>query len=968
MEWIPDALGMVLCRRLADRSRPPVRLWNLLLMTPLWIAFLGGELLLTETLRADGDEPQAAIHRDAMDTPRTSWRVSSSTKNVQLGAHRRNPRVKVEGLSAEEVQVSVHGEGGRLYMEYDSPHALVIDDLTVSVKVRSSRSGVRLGVRLVFPNEVNPHDGTPLTADFLGDAYSTALRWQTLTCQTTAVQLRQLVGRKQAQLAQLSGARTLDTRGLYVDRILLIDELSSGGAEYFIDDLELGPIVEPSKNGTEIVQQGHTVEQQAPVTIGDDRILLHGAPFFPLIVPYHGEDLEQIRRLGVNVVWLPELDQPVLQAIGDIGLGAMATPPAADVLPASGTDLDVGTRSYSVGLPLFSRETSPILFWCLGTRYPEDGLTQLKATADAVRDADPYRRPLLVDVMGSEREFHRRVDVISMSKHIPHTSTSPLAYVEHLERAQLMALHGKPTSTWIATEASQANIENRPPDARVPIVEAEQLWMQTWAAIGAGVKGIGFWKNTPFNDDQLGSDERRHAITIASLQIHLLRKWIATGRIVDQAPIQIGEAPSRSGNLLTSALTTRWNRVAGEEEPKSGPLAEIRVPVLRSELGWLILPTWHEENAQYQPGPMSVNDLRIFLRGFDGLQAWEVTTTSIQPCELALDPPPGGSELRLKTFDQTTAILVTSDMALIEEIRREILSVRAQAAQAYVDLAKSRLDRVRDTHAELQQLARRGVPNGDQILDAARRHLKQAEQELQQEHFDAARIASRHVLMLCRSLQRAHWQEAASEVSSPTSTPYTISFQTLPDYWKLRQRIDAQSGQRAEPIRGGNFEDWDTILAAGWQEPPELKGKQVRLDHEVRVEANLDPRAAEGVYSLRMAASPANPADPPVVCTKSSFRFDSPGVPVYAGEVVKIRGKLWFNQSPSRHVDGLMIYDSLSGTVGAIRYHESTPTGQWLPFELIRPVQRSGQVRITFELRGLGDVLIDDLQVSRIAP
>jgi len=63
-----------------------------------------------------------------------------------------------------------------------------------------------------------------------------------------------------------------------------------------------------------------------------------------------------------------------------------------------------------------------------------------------------------------------------------------------------------------------------------------------------------------------------------------------------------------------------------------------------------------------------------------------------------------------------------------------------------------------------------------------------------------------------------------------------------------------------------------------------------------------------------------------------------------------------------------MIYESTKGTVGALRWKEPTPPRQWQPFQLIREIDRSQDLTVTIELRGLGDVRIDDLKVVPIKP
>ena len=66
--------------------------------------------------------------------------------------------------------------------------------------------------------------------------------------------------------------------------------------------------------------------------------------------------------------------------------------------------------------------------------------------------------------------------------------------------------------------------------------------------------------------------------------------------------------------------------------------------------------------------------------------------------------------------------------------------------------------------------------------------------------------------------------------------------------------------------------------------------------------------------------------------------------------------------------DGLLVYDSLVGTIGALRFKEPTTKGTWQEFEFYRQVSRSGEMQLLFDLKGIGNVWLDDLRVTAIQP
>jgi hypothetical protein len=59
-------------------------------------------------------------------------------------------------------------------------------------------------------------------------------------------------------------------------------------------------------------------------------------------------------------------------------------------------------------------------------------------------------------------------------------------------------------------------------------------------------------------------------------------------------------------------------------------------------------------------------------------------------------------------------------------------------------------------------------------------------------------------------------------------------------------------------------------------------------------------------------------------------------------------------------LDGVLVYDSQSGPVGAVRFDSAAG---WRQFSLIREIQQSGEFTITMSLTGMGEVLFDDLRI-----
>ena len=94
----------------------------------------------------------------------------------------------------------------------------------------------------------------------------------------------------------------------------------------------------------------------------------------------------------------------------------------------------------------------------------------------------------------------------------------------------------------------------------------------------------------------------------------------------------------------------------------------------------------------------------------------------------------------------------------------------------------------------------------------------------------------------------------------------------------------------------------------------------------------------------------------------SSLRIRSGAIQVTAGQVIRIEGRVKVQAGCTKPQSGLLVYESIEGP--ALGQLLKTPQNVWLPLRIYRVVERSGPLEIMLEMRGEGDVLIDDLTVS----
>ncbi|HUG91106.1 MAG TPA: hypothetical protein VML55_09745, partial [Planctomycetaceae bacterium] len=381
---------------------------------------------------------------------------------------------------------------------------------------------------------------------------------------------------------------------------------------------------------------------------------------------------------------------------------------------------------------------------------------------------------------------------------------------------------------------------------------------------------------------------------------------------------------------------------------------ELEAAVIRSEYGTLLLPVWYERDAQFVPGQLAARDATVVVHGVEeSAFAFQVSPTGIR--NLPRVRVPGGIQVKLDVFDQTAAIVLTSNPALMTELERRRAGLAEPYARASLELAEAKLGRVAHVDAELQAL---GVaqPDGADLLARAGRHVELARAALTRTDLATVAEQSAAAMQSMRLLQRAHWETAVRNLSSPASSPHTICFQTLPDHWRMIARLGRTPPRTGEQnlLRSGDFEDFDTMVVEGWQHT------QTPIDG-LRADAELHPADRGGKYALRLWAFPEAGREAPAVLTKSPVTVTSPPITVHGGQIVHVGGWVRVATPIARTLDGVLLYDNLTGPAGALRWTD--PTDGWQRFELVREIHESGQLTITAALSGLGEIQFDDLQV-----
>jgi hypothetical protein len=209
-----------------------------------------------------------------------------------------------------------------------------------------------------------------------------------------------------------------------------------------------------------------------------------------------------------------------------------------------------------------------------------------------------------------------------------------------------------------------------------------------------------------------------------------------------------------------------------------------------------------------------------------------------------------------------------------------------------------------------------------------------------------------------RILMRAQWEQATRGLDAPVSSPYAVSFFTLPRHWQAIEPLLRESAQ-ANVLPDGGFENARSGIPESWTlqqttlDPISLKARRVQEE------------PVEGAQCLLLEITPQNPAVVPQALERTFLALRSATVRLQPGTPVRISGWIKIPQPITASPDGALLYDSAGGEPLAIRL--TAPT-KWKKLTLYRQVPASGTMNVTLALTGIGKVYFDDVRIEPLLP
>jgi hypothetical protein len=864
------------------------------------------------------------------------WKAERGDAAYKVLVHEVTEETRHGGLRSEHLRVRTE-KGSYIHFVYKIGRAPVSDDLNASLWIKSNRPGVQLFCRVVLPRERDPNNlDQPRTLLLRCESYGST-RWKLLSLQQPVKRLQE-----QQQLLQAQLGRDVITTDAYVSEFVLNVYDAPGVVDVWIDDLEVGPVIDvapstvpaPGAQRTPIASTAPTPTPRVDtVQLNGARLTVSGQRFFLRGIRHTGTPLRVLREAGFNTVWLDEsTPQGLLEDAVNLGFWLVPT-----LRPPRVVGPDGRVEAQLTAGDLFARQVSrflqhdAVLSWDLGGNLTAENYTQTAQAARAFRAADPMR-PVSVDIWDGYRTYSRGLDQVMLGSHRWPLMTSLELdhYRQWLLQRRRLAAPGTFCWTWVQNHLPDWFLQQMQRDGlgKEPLGPLpDQVRLMTYAAIGCGYRGVAFWSDRSLADSDQGRD-RLLGLALLNQELKMLE------------PILV----DADGNKEPEWLSTSRG--------------EVQASVIRTSRGILVLPVWLGGGAQYVPGQSAVSHLGFVVPLVpDTAQAWEISPGGVRayPMKRVL----GGVEITLRNFSLTSAILFTSDLSptgLIVQLQDQQRRMEEEAARWSHHLAQEELAKIEQVQAALQRMGH-VVPDAGALLQKARDSLAACVQHRRNGEQGAAYDAAQVALRSLRLLMRAEWDQAVRNLDSPVSSPYGISWFTLPRHWELLDEL-RQLQPGANVLPDGDFEAPPEKVPEGWtvQEVPPL-------DPVVATAKRVTDVPLQGKQCLHLSVMPRTPI-PVEALERTYLAIHSPEVELKPGTLVQISA--WV-RTPGigGSEDGALLYDSAGGEPLAVRIRG---TRGWRKYRLYRRVPESGRISVTLAMSGLGNVYFDDVRIEPLVP
>jgi len=929
-----DALAVHFWKRLQkERTMNRERSCRATVLVGLGLAC--GLLVLASLVHA-----QSSIHKNGFES-KLGWTKGGFDAVYEEVAQKLDEREPHNGQRSEFIELNVK-QGKFIHYVYPVNKAPITQELRASMWVRANRPGIELTARVVLPNERDPNNlDYRLTTYIKGDTFNLVGRWQLMEIRRPVEKWKD-----QQQRMSANSKRTLDFTGAYIDALILNLNAGPGPTKVWIDDLEIGPVapsatiqpaVRPDNNNPAKTTSAPRVPSRTnPVSFNGNRLMAGDKRVLFRAVRYSDTTLPVLRNAGFNTIFFNRNANPSL--LNDAAEQGMWIVPEFSITNDEGVALSA--EDIAKQTQRFSENDSVIFQNISGTlNFPQASMVS-KAIPIA-RQAAPSH-PIGGSVEDGLVPYSRTLNVLGVHRYPLMTTLELPKYREFLDSQRKLANPGVFMWTMIQTHLPESFSEvlyNQPAQAafREPVgPQPEQIRLLTYNALASGCRGIGFSSDRFLADSHQGRD-RLLACALLNQEIEMLEPLLVT---IEDAPVWIDT---------------------------SNP--DIKAAVLRCNQGVVVMPIWQGKFSQFVPGQAATSKLAITVPQVPiTAQAWEVSPGEVRG--LKMERVDRGQRITLPEFGLTSVIVFSSDTNLMGRFQDQARAKRQQAAQWSYDMALYEFEKVTKVEAELLQVGST-VNEGNLLVEDARRRLQKSKELLDSNSFSEAYHEAQRALRPLRILMRLQWEKAARGLDSPVTSPYSVSYYTLPKHWPFMDQV-RRSTVGNNLLRGGDFELPPDRKQESWGltrpnvDALELIAERLtELQHAKPGGNGALDAPMEGKQCAMLQIRPRGGRAAPAAIEKVHMTLTSPTLRLPPGTLVQVSGWVNIPAPITASPDGALIYDSAGGEQLAIRLTDATP---WKKITVYRRVPASGTINVTIAMTGIGTIYFDDMRVEPLVP
>ncbi|MBI3410293.1 MAG: hypothetical protein HY040_18295 [Planctomycetes bacterium] len=892
----------------------------------------------------NGPASAQQVHRNGFDGMQPAWVKGGFDAPFQESAHATTDVGPHDGQRCEYIQLDAK-DGNYIHYQYAVGKAPIAEELSGSLWIKSNRPGIQFMARIVLPNERDPNNlENRLTTFIRAGAYDKPGRWQRLDL-GRPVQL----AKQQQQLMQAQLKRPVNFQDAYVDALVLNVYSGPGPTEVWIDDLEIGPTLfespfqpalrTPGKEVTVPTSIPRTNARNAAVEFSGSRLVVGGKRYFFRAIRVTDTPLRVLRDAGFNAVFVDSTSsKSLINEAAELGLWVV---PQLRVLSDDGKLTSAESLSSEASRYLTN---NAVLFWHLGSTLAFEQAAPLSRAAQLMRQADPGR-PLGADVWDGLLPYSRNLNLVGVHRWPLMTSMEIPKYRDWLEQRRNLANPGSFVWTWIQTHMPEWYTQilyeqNSLGTFKEPVgPQAEQIRLLAYTALAAGSRGLAFWSDRFLADSHQGRD-RLLCCALLNQEIDMLE------------PL-----------LLAADAPPQWIDTS---------VPDVKAAVFHTSKGILVLPMWIGRGAQFVPGQAAASKLNMTVPQVpQSMQAWEVTPADVRG--LRGERVVGGTKITLPEFGLTAAVVFTSDTNVIVRFQEQARSRRQQAAQWAYDMAAYERDKVARVQEQLEKMGHT-LPDATQLMNDADNRIKTTKSLWDIRNFPEAYREGQRALRPLRILMRAQWEEAVKNLDSPVSSPYAVTFFTLPRHWMFMDQISKMT-PTANVLPGGDFETVPDRKQETWKvEDPTLDEVELIPQRVAQIQQPIDLKSKvptkvelphQGKQCAMLQIKPKNKAAVPAALERTLLAITSPTVNLQPGTLVQVSAWVRIPQQITASPDGALFYDSAGGEPLAIRLTEPTP---WKKLVLYRRIPASGTMSVTLAMTGIGSVYFDDVRIEPLVP